>query len=81
MCTNVAGVVPSGISPGFAGHRTLLRGHAPRVEPAVTRPDRSAPTTRMHVNLVVASPHGPPARQEHYSSVPPPVAWPQHQGG
>ena len=35
----------------------------------------------MHPNIVVAYSHGPLTPQEHYSSVPPPVAWPQQQGG
>ena len=37
--------------------------------------------THMHANIVVAASHGPPAPQEHYSSVRPQVAWPQPQGG
>ena len=42
---------------------------------------RTAPPTRMHANIVVASSHGPLAPQEHYSSASPPVARPQQQGG
>ena len=42
---------------------------------------RTTPRTRTHKNTVVASLHDPPACQEHYSSVPPPVAWLQQEGG
>ena len=36
--TSATGVVLSGVSPGFSEHRTLLRGHAGRVEPTASPP-------------------------------------------
>ena len=35
-CMSATGVEPPGMSPGFAEHRMLLRGHAVRVEPPAT---------------------------------------------
>ena len=55
----------------FAGTCGTCGAHA-----NTARQCRTAPPTRMH-----ATPHGPPAPLEHYSSVPLPVAWPQQQGG
>ena len=46
-----------------------------------TRQSCTDPHPRMHENIVVISPHDHPAPQDHYSSVPPPVAWPYQQGG
>ena len=80
--TNVTGVEPLGIRPGFAEHITLLRRHVVRVDIMVTQP-RSPILARPLVRMKRLS--WPTlclsALLEHYSSMPTPVAWPQQQRG
>ena len=60
----------------FAGTCVTCRAHG-----HTARRCRTALSTSMHANLVVTSANGRLSPQQHYSSVPPPEAWPQQQRG